>query len=181
MSAMTAKTQSPGHHVLVVPVPRLEPFVVARTRHYDRSFLSGDPSFVHAHVTLLAPWLAEPTAADLERVAKTAAAAEPFRFRLADLRVFAGGTIYLDPVPAAPFAALTEELVAAFPQCPPYEGRFAPVPHLTVDHLAGGVTVAQTRAALAGLVPADCRADRIALQWYANDGCRTVAEWALGR
>ncbi|MDH2416514.1 2'-5' RNA ligase family protein [Nocardioides sp. CER19] len=171
----------PGHSVLVVPVPALEPFVVERTRHYDASFLSTDPSFVHAHITLLAPWLPDPSAADLERVGKLATAAEPFDFLLSELRVFPGGTIHLDPVPAAPFESLTAELVAAFPQCPPYDGLFDVVPHLTVDHLLGGVTVEQTRTALGSLVPARCRADRISLQWYANHGCRTIAEWELGR
>jgi len=169
-----------GHSVLVVPVAELEPYVVARTRHYDDSFVSADPTFVHAHITLLAPWLAEPDADDLDRVAKLAAATEPFEFVLADLDVFAGGTIHLAPRPAAPFAALTAELVAAFPQCPPYAGLFEPVPHLTLDHVLGGVTLEQTRAALGDLVPARCRADRISLQWYANHGCRTLAEWRLG-
>lgn len=175
------RTQGRGHTVLVVPVPELEPFVVERTRHYDASFLSADPRFVHAHVTLLAPWLTDPSADDLERVAKLAAATDPFDFSLADLCVFAGGTIYLAPVPADPFTALTDELVAAFPQCPPYEGRFAAVPHLTVDHRLGGATVGQTRAALGDLVPARCRAERLSLQWYANHDCRTLAEWELGR
>lgn len=169
-----------GHSVLVVPVPALEPFVVARTRHYDPSFLSADPRFVHAHITLLAPFLPAPGPAELETVAKIAAAAEPFDFVLAELRVFAGGTIHLAPEPADPFAVLTAELVAAFPQCPPYEGLFDAVPHLTVDHLAGGVDVGSTRSALGDLVPAHCRADRISLQWYANHGCRTLAEWNLG-
>jgi hypothetical protein len=170
-----------GHAVLVVPVPQLEPFVVERTRHYDESFVSADPTFVHAHVTLLAPWLAEPDGDDLERVAKLAAATRPFGFVLAELRVFAGGTIYLEPVPVDPFRALTDELVAAFPQCPPYDGLFEAVPHLTVDHRLGGVTVEETRAGLGDLVPAACRAERISLQWYANHGCRTLAEWELGR
>ncbi|SFB99141.1 2'-5' RNA ligase [Nocardioides terrae] len=169
-----------GHSVLVVPVPQLEPYVVERTRHYDDSFLSADPSFVHAHITLLAPWLAEPSDDDLDRVAKLAAATGPFDFVLAELDVFAGGTIHLTPQPAPPFAALTAELVAAFPQCAPYDGAFEPVPHLTLDHLLGGVTVEETRVALGDLVPARCRADRISLQWYANHGCRTLAEWGLG-
>jgi 2'-5' RNA ligase len=173
--------RSVGHTVLVVPVPELEPFVVERTRHYDDTFVSADPSFVHAHITLLAPWLLHPAPADLERVAKLAAAAEPFAFTLADLGVFPGGTIYLDPTPVEPFAALTAELVAAFPQCPPYDGLFDAVPHLTVDSVLGGVTAEDTRAALGELVPARCRADRISLQWYANHGCRTLAEWELGR
>lgn len=169
-----------GHSVLVVPVPELEPYVVERTRHYDDSFLSADPRFVHAHVTLLAPWLPEPSADDLQCVGKLAAAAEPFDFDLAELRVFAGGTLYLAPEPAAPFEALTAELMAAFPQCPPYEGRFDAVPHLTVDHLLGGATAASTLTSLGALVPARCRADRISLQRYANHDCRTIAEWRLG-
>ena len=48
-------TAKDGHHVLVVPVPRLEAFVLERTRHYDDSFVSTDAAFVHAHITLLAP------------------------------------------------------------------------------------------------------------------------------
>jgi 2'-5' RNA ligase len=167
--------------VLVVPVPALEPFVVERTRHYDASFVSDDPSFVHAHVTLLSPWLPEPSADDLERVAKLAAATPAFDITLERVRVFPSGTIYLEPEPAEPFAALTAELVAAFPQCRPYDGQFGVVPHLTLDHLLGGVTVERTRASLGDLLPAYGRADRISLQRYANHDCRTLAEWELGR
>lgn len=170
-----------GHAVLVVPVPELEAAIVDRIRHYDQSFLSPDPAFVHAHITLLAPFLAEPTAEDVATVGKIAAAADPFDFTLSALRTFAGGTIYLDPEPSAPFAALTAELVTAFPQCPPYDGLFDPVPHLTVDHRAGGVSVADARALLGDTVPARCRADRIDLQWYANHGCRLLASWTLGK
>lgn len=171
---------SAGHSVLVVPVPALESYVVGRTHHYDASFVSDDPTFVHAHITLLAPFLTEPAPDDLERVAKIAAALPAFDFTLGDVGVMPGGTIHLAPQPAAPFADLTAELTAAFPQCPPYEGLFEPVPHLTVDHLAGGVGPAEVRAMLGDLLPASCRADRISLQWYANHGCRTMAEWSLG-
>lgn len=166
--------------MLVVPVPELESYVVSRTRHYDESFVSADPTFVHAHITLLAPFLSKPATSDLEAIAKIAGATGPFDFTLAELVTFAGGTIHLVPEPADPFAALTAELVAAFPQCPPYDGLFAPIPHLTVDHTAGGVTVTEVRTALGGLVPARCRADRISLQWYANHDCHTRKEWTLG-
>ncbi|MFD7074337.1 2'-5' RNA ligase family protein [Nocardioides sp. NPDC059952] len=171
---------SAGHSVLVVPVPELETYVLERTRHYDDSFVSADPAFVHAHITLLAPFLSSPTTDDLEHIGKIAAAAAAFDFRLDEVRVFAGGTIYLPPDPAEPFAALTAELSAAFPQCPPYAGLFEPVPHLTVDHIAGGVDLASTRSTLTPYLPAQCRADRVSLQWYANHGCRTIAEWSLG-
>lgn len=169
-----------GHSVLVVPVPALEPYVVARTRHYDVSFVSDDPAFVHAHITLLAPFLPTPEPADLDLLAKIAGAAAPFEFGLARLGVMPGGTIYLSPEPAQPFAELTAELVTAFPQCSPYDGLYDPVPHLTVDHLSGDVTPADAAEMLGDLVPARCHADRISLQWYANHDCRTLAEWSLG-
>ncbi len=49
-----------GHAVLLVPVPELEPFARERTRFYDRSFLSDDPRFFRAHITVLAPFMAVP-------------------------------------------------------------------------------------------------------------------------
>nr|WP_260173924.1 2'-5' RNA ligase family protein [Nocardioides albus] len=158
----------------------METYIVERTHHYDVSFVSSDPAFVHAHITLLAPFLESPSAADLELVRKIAAATARFDFVLDDVRLFAGGTIYLHPEPAQPFAELIEALSAAFPQCPPYAGLFEPVPHLTVDHVDGGVDLASTRTSLVRLLPARCRADRISLQWYANDDCRVITEWPLG-
>ena len=166
--------------MLVVPVPELEAYVLERTHHYDDSFVSADPAFVHAHITLLAPFVPEPSASDLERVAKIAQAASPWSFELAEVEMSSGGNIHLAPEPAAPFAALTAELAAAFPQCPPYAGRFEPVPHLTVDHLAGGADLHSTRASLAHLLPARCRAERISLQWYANHDSRVLTEWPIG-
>jgi hypothetical protein len=45
------------------------------------------------------------------------------------------GTAYIAPEPAEPFIALTESLVRAFPQYPPFGGEFdSVVPHLTVAH-----------------------------------------------
>src|SRR5690349_14076309 len=42
---------------------------------------------------------------------------------------------YLAPEPAAPFVALTRNLVRSFPDYPPFRGEFESiVPHLTVAH-----------------------------------------------
>ena len=46
-----------GHAVLQIPVPELEPFVRQRHEHYDPHFVSTDPAFVHAHITVLGPFL----------------------------------------------------------------------------------------------------------------------------
>ena len=169
-----------GHSVLVVPVPALEPFVRERTAFYDASFLSTDPSFVNAHITLLGPWLPTPGAADLQRVADALDPIPAFDFTLTEFGEFPDGLIYLRPDPVAPFAAATARLVAAFPQCPPYGGVFPqPVPHLTLDRRCDTVDPATVRAAVGGLVPARARAERVDLQWWDNHNCHVMQSWKL--
>ena len=170
-----------AHSVLVVPIPGVEDFVVARTRHYDASFLSADPRFVHAHLTLLGPWIPQPAEADLDVVAEIAAAAEPFEYQLDEVAVFPDGIIHLVPDPAGPFAELTKALVAAFPAHPPYGGAFPDSPpHVTFEREAPGITAGSVRAELAGVLPVTARAERIDLQWWDNDDCHVMASWPLG-
>lgn len=172
-----------GHSVLQVPVPELEPFVLDRTRHYDRDYVSGDPDFVHAHVTALAPFLDAPhlTPPVLERVAGIAHATEAFDFTLRRVDTFPNGIVHLVPEPAASFAALTATLWRAFPQCPPYAGRFGDaVPHLTLDAVSADVTEASTRELVGEHLPARCRAGRLDLAWYEPGACRILHSWTLG-
>ena len=130
-----------GHSVIAVPIPELEDYIRGRTVYYDTSFLSTDPAFVHAHITLLGPWLANPSQTDLDTVARIMATAEPFEVTLATIETFPDGLIYLRPEPDEPFRELTAALVDAFPHCPPYAGEFPnPVPHLTLDRRAEGIT-----------------------------------------
>jgi hypothetical protein len=169
-----------AHTVLVVPVPELEPFVRERTEHYDASFLSADPAFVHAHISALGPFLDAPSVADLALVGEIAGRTPAFDFRLDRLGEFPDGLVHLIPDPDEPFRELTGQLIAAFPQCPPYGGAFPePVPHLTLDQRADGVDAASVRLALGAAVPAQCRADRLVLARYANHDCRVLAEWKL--
>lgn len=171
-----------AHTVLVVPVPELDPFVRERTEHYDASFLAADPAFVHAHITVLGPFLDDPTPADLETVAAIAAEVPAFDFELDRLGEFADGILHLLPDPDAAFRELTRRLVAAFPQCPPYGGAFPePVPHLTVEKRTTTIDETSVRSELGPVLPARCRADRVTLHRYANHDCRVLAEWRLGR
>lgn len=171
----------PGHTVLVVPVPELESFVRLRWEHYAPALVSADPAFTHAHITALAPYLLDPTDADLGRVAAIAATTEQFDYALDTVRVLPDGHINLEPEPAAPFARLTARLWEAFPQCPPYGGRHCDVaPHLTLDRCSPEVSAESTRALLGDAVPARCRADRLELQWYQTGGCRALRSWPLG-
>ncbi|GAA2487488.1 2'-5' RNA ligase family protein [Terrabacter carboxydivorans] len=172
-----------GHSVLQVPVPELEPFVLDRTLHYDTDYVSADPDFVHAHVTALAPFLDEPhlTPSALELVAEIAGATAAFDFTLHRVDTFPNGIVHLLPEPAMPFATLTATLWQAFPQCPPYAGRYGDVvPHLTLDALSADVTEASTRELVGEHLPARCRADRLDLAWYEPGACRILHSWTLG-
>ena len=171
-----------AHTVLAVPVPALEPYVRGRWEHYDAAWVSPDPAFTHAHITALAPFLPTPAPADLARVAAIARATPAFDFALDEVAAFPDGIVHAVPDPAGPFTALTAALWRAFPECPPYEGRFGDVvPHLTLDHLAAGVSIAGVRADLAGLLPVRTRAERLELHRYAEGDCRVLASWELGR
>ncbi len=184
-----------GHAVLQVPVPALERFVRARTRHHDPAYLSPDPEHVHAHVTVLGPLPGDGDGVDAETaalVAKAVAAVAAFDYRLTRIATFPDGIIHLLPEPDDGFRALTARLVEAFPQFPPYAGAFGSLeelqPHLTLDLRAEGpgevVTEESTRALLATLLdhplPLACRAERVDLAWYEQDHCCTLASWPLG-
>ncbi len=173
----------PGQACLTVPVPRLEDWVRERTAHYDDSFVSTDPTFAHAHLTLLAPWLAEPVAADLDRVADVLAAVPAFEVALTRVTAFPDGLVHAVPEPDAPLRALTAALAAAFPACPPYGGRYdstgGPVPHVTLDRVGAGTTVDSVRRSVGDLLPAVLRVDRVDLQWWGNHACRRMYTWWL--
>lgn len=169
---------------LTVPVPLLEDWVRARTAHYDASFVSADPTFAHAHLTLLAPWVAAPTGEDLARVARVLGEVAPFEVVLEEVAVFPDGLVHAAPAPDGPFRALTAALAAEFPDHPPYGGRYAatggPTPHVTLDRLGADVTLAWVRAEVGHLLPAPLVVDRVDLQWWGNHSCRRVHSWRLG-
>ena len=167
--------------MLQIPVPELEGFVRERTAHHDARFVSSDPAFCHAHVTALGPFLPELDDGAAATVAEIAADTAPFYFLLDRVATFPDGVIHLVPDPEAPFRALTARLAGEFPQCPPYGGRFDDVrPHLTLDATIDGVDETTARSALASLLPAACRAERLDLAWWEAGGCRVLRSWPLG-
>ncbi len=173
-----------GQMCLTAPVPVLEEWVVARTAHYDRSFLSTDPTFAHAHLTVLAPWVPEPGVADLARVGEVLAAVPAFEVELTRVATFPDGLVHAVPEPDHDLRSLTRRLVAAFPDHPPYGGAYdatgGPVPHVTLDRLGPGVTEEWVRAEVGHLLPARLVVDRVDLQWWGNHACRRVHSWRLG-
>lgn len=165
-----------GHGVLLVGVPPLESWVRARTASQDASFVSGDPAFAHAHVTILAPFPIEAT----DRAAAVASGVAPFDYTLERLAVFPDGVIHLMPSPDAGFRALTDAARHLVPEVAPYWGRFEPVPHVTLDRVWPGVTEASTRDAVAHLLPARARADELLLTWWESGDCRVLDRFPLG-
>lgn len=168
--------------MLQLPVPVLEDWVVARTRHYDPSFVSDDERFGHAHITALAPFDPRPSRDAVATVASIAAQTAPIDVRLERLDQFPNGIIHLVPEPQEPLARLTARLVEAFPQFPPYAGEFGPAvaPHLTLDAASPEVGIDSTRRSLAGAVPVSTRLDTLQLAWWETDRCHVLEQWTLG-
>ena len=171
-----------GHSVLQLPVPSLERWVRARTAHYDRGFVSDDPRFGHAHLTVLGPFDPAPSDAALETIAGVAGATPPIGVRLADLDQFPNGIIHLVPDPDDRLRDLTARLVAAFPDHRPYGGEFGDdvQPHLTVDAASADVSLASAAELLRDVVPVDVVLDRLQLAWWESGGCHVMHEWWLG-
>jgi hypothetical protein len=137
---------------LIVAVPEAEPLVGSWRLRLDRSAPWGVP----AHVTLLYPFVApeEIGAAVLERLRVLFASVEPFAFSLLEARRFDDTVLYLAPVPDAAFRRLTDLLVDAFPDCPPYGGAYDEViPHLTVAEEAPPGDLAEAEAAMRAGLP----------------------------
>ena len=97
---------------------------------YDASARLGVP----AHVTVLVPFM-DPLAIDgkvLDAVCNALRSVSSFEFHFRQIGRFPE-TAYLAPEPSVPFVSLTQALVRAFPEYPPYGGRHdGIVPHLTI-------------------------------------------------
>ena len=96
-------------------------------------------------------------------------------FDLARVEEFPGDIAYVAPEPDRPLIELIHELSDAYPETPPYGGRFDRiVPHVTI----AGFDVADigsVRARVAPLLPARCSPDRASLvEEYEPDRWR---EW----
>jgi hypothetical protein len=119
---------------LVVVVPEAEPLVGPWRSRFDPAATYGVP----AHVTVLYPFVPPALLDDAvsARLQSLFTGFRGFDFRFETTARFNDTILYLVPSPEEPFDQLTHAVYSAFPQYPPYEGRFAKVvAHLTVaDH-----------------------------------------------
>jgi len=155
---------------LLVPVPEASALVDPHRRRLTRAGADGIP----AHITLLYPFT-DTALLKEERVRQVAeiVGGEPAfdvslertgRFELEP------PILYLAPVPAAPFAALTAALVAAFPEHQPYAGVHPElVPHLTVA-IADAATLDAVEAEVAPSLPLAAQVSEAWLMERAGDG-----------
>lgn len=89
---------------------------------------------VAPHITLLYPWRPAPLEPkDHEEAAAAVAGVAPFTLSFRRVGRFPG-VLFLVPEPEDELRALTQRLVRAFPDTPPYGGQFGadPTPHLTL-------------------------------------------------
>lgn len=116
----------------IVQVPQAEACLADLRERFDASSQLGVP----AHITILAPFMSPELITSLVLGQAQAALDQvrPFVFSLSQGGRFEA-TAYLAPEPAAPFVAMTEALVRAFPGFLPFGGAHTSIiPHLTVAH-----------------------------------------------
>jgi len=133
------------------------------------------------HVTLLYPWRPAPvTSADLAAARAAVAGTPPLRLTFQRLGRFEDGLVlYLCPEPEAPLRALTRRLAAAFPDTPPFGGRYAdPIPHVTVAKATTPTHLdrlgAEVEAGLAHSLPIIVSVQDLAVEEEGEDGQWTV-------
>lgn len=113
-------------------MPEAERYIAHHRQRFDPPARRNVP----AHVTILYPFCA-PEDVDAEVVGALrgiASSVKAFHYRLRETRRFPA-SLYLAPEPADSFAALTDSVHRAFPDYPPFAGKFdVVVPHVTVAH-----------------------------------------------
>lgn len=154
---------------IILVVPEVELLVGAIRDTHDRVARLGVP----AHITLLYPWCTPPIEdGDLDRLRNAIKGFAPFALTFRGVGRFER-TLYLRPDDDGQTATLTASIAAAFPEHPPYGGRFpSHVPHLTVAEVESPLEPHLTTVApvlLAGL-PIEARATAVTVMESGEDG-----------
>jgi 2'-5' RNA ligase len=153
-----------GQTALIIEVDAAEAAASPWRTAYDPVATRGVP----AHITVLFPFAPSDRLdrAVLERLTELATRTPVFDFDLTSVDEFPG-TVWLRPEPETPFTTLTHQIWSAFPDFPPYGGRFSEVhPHLTlasVDAEHQAALAARIREAMTPHLPIRCRADALSV------------------
>jgi 2'-5' RNA ligase len=134
---------------------------------------------VPPHITLLYPWRPAPLGpSDIAEAAAAVAGTAPLTVTFRRLGRFPG-VLFLRPEPDNTLRALVRRLMHAFPDTPPYGGRFAdPIPHLTVAAAATEDELdrleAEIAAELASSLPLALTVRELALEEEGDDGVWSI-------
>jgi 2'-5' RNA ligase len=167
---------------VVVAVADAEPLVGRFRRRYTRDGPDGMP----AHITLLYPFVDADRLGDgdVRRVADVLAAFEPLSVTFRETAFFRSPddvVLWLRPEPSEPFVAMTEALVDAFPDYPPYGGIYDTiVPHLGIAH-GDDELLGRIRAEVEPRLPLQTWVDEAWLFERAPKGWRRRRPFSLNR
>ncbi len=153
---------------LLVPAHEAEPATAGWWSEWEPPKARGIP----AHVSVLFPFVRTHQLDDdaLQRVADAAAAVPAFPYRLVRVGRFPS-TVYLEPEPAAGFAALTTGVEERFPGVRAYGGvHVRLVPHLTVLTCADRTLLDRAALEVATALPIDARATAVWLMGEREHG-----------
>jgi 2'-5' RNA ligase len=155
-------------------VPEAEGAVHAWRARLDPSAVRGVP----AHVTVLYPFMPADDIDDrvVARLRACFASCAPFRYTVTAVEWFGDDVVYLSVAPPEPFVALTEAVVAAYPDYPPYSGAHDTlVPHLTVGMSDDPAAMQAAARAVAPSLPIGATAEEV---WLMTGGTR-VHTWRV--
>jgi 2'-5' RNA ligase len=166
---------------LVAEIPAAESIVGPHRALLDASTARGVP----AHITILFPFVpvSRLGTAELSLLSELFAAVPAFDVRLDHTDWFDTSVLWIGPQDPAPFRDLTARVFAAFPDYPPYEGRFEEaVPHLTVGEACPVDSMRRAEDQIAGKLPVDERVTAVTLLAESSRGGQwaTLATFALG-
>jgi 2'-5' RNA ligase len=162
---------------IVVAVPGAEPLVSRWRRQYTSDGAEGMP----AHITLLYPF-ADTEAPRDDEIEDVLRAFPQVPFSLAATAYFHAPShvLYLAPTPSAPFNAMTDALVARFPEHPPYGGAHEDViPHLTVADHDDLEVLAEIERDVSARLPIQANVSEAQLMEHAPEGWHLRRRFAL--
>ncbi|MFE7604752.1 2'-5' RNA ligase family protein [Brachybacterium paraconglomeratum] len=159
-----SKLRGPQETALLLPVPGAERAVAEHRRRLDSAAADGIP----AHLTVLHPFvpLDALRARDHDRLEALFADEPPISYAGRRTGWFGGQVLYIALDDASPVRRLTEQVVAAFPDHPPYGGAIPledVMPHLTIGHDRPLSELLAAEHAVAAHLPVEDRLDHVEL------------------
>lgn len=136
---------------LIVKIPAAERLVALRQR-----FASDARYAVPPHVTVLFPFVPADRLdeTNLTVLRHAVGAVSQFNFSFSETGWFGDRVLWVAPTDPSPFIELTDTVVEAFPDYPPYGGEHdGTVPHVTVGDTGDHATLLRAEREVSALLP----------------------------